>query len=116
MSTHETNPRPGEERGLLLRFDRESAARYSFLLSVPVIGGAAVFKAAQVAQTGLPAGTGTPFLVGIVTAALSGIAAIWFVLAYLKRHNFNLFVIYRIVVGVAILVLIATGVRSGMGF
>ena len=51
----------------------------------------------------------------MVTAALSGIAAIWFTLAYLKRHNFNLFVVYRIVVGVGVLVLIVAGVRSGMG-
>jgi undecaprenyl-diphosphatase len=101
--------------GLLLRFDRESAARYSFLLSIPVVGGAAVYKALEVAKDGLPAGTATPFLVGMASAAISGMAAIWFVLAYLKRHNFNLFVIYRIVVGVAILILIVAGVRSGMG-
>ena len=67
------------------------------------------------AKDGLPAGTATPFLVGMVTAAVSGIAAIWFTLAYLKRHNFNLFVVYRIVVGVGVLVLIVAGVRSGMG-
>ena len=101
--------------GLLVRLDRESAARYSFLMSIPVIGGAAVFKGLQVARDGLPAGTATPFLVGMVAAALSGIAAIWFTLAYLKRHNFNLFVVYRIVVGVGVLVLIVAGVRSGMG-
>jgi undecaprenyl-diphosphatase len=101
--------------GLVLRLDRESAARYSFLLSIPVIGGAAAYKALEVAKGGLPAGTATPFAVGIVSAALSGMAAIWFVLAYLKRHNFNLFVVYRIVVGVAILILVVTGVRSGMG-
>jgi len=101
--------------GLLLRFDRESAARYSFLLSIPVIGGAAVYKGIEVATNGLPAGTAVPFLVGIVSAAISGMVAIWFVLAYLKRHNFNLFVIYRIVVGVAILILIVAGVRSGTG-
>jgi undecaprenyl-diphosphatase len=101
--------------GLVLRLDRESAARYSFLLSIPVIGGAAAYKALEVAKGGLPAGTATQFAVGIVSAALSGMAAIWFVLAYLKRHNFNLFVVYRIVVGVAILILIVTGVRSGMG-
>jgi undecaprenyl-diphosphatase len=101
--------------GLLLRLDRESAARYSFLLSIPIIGGAAAYKGLEIARDGLPAGTQTPFVVGMVTAALSGIAAIWFVLAYLKRHDFNLFVLYRIAVGVAILVLIATGVRSGMG-
>ena len=101
--------------GMLLRLDRESAARYSFLLSIPVIGGAAAYKALEVAKDGLPAGTATPFAVGMVSAAVSGLAAIWFVLAYLKRHNFNLFVLYRIVVGVAVLILIVAGVRSGMG-
>ncbi len=101
--------------GLLLRFDRESAARYSFLMSIPVIGGAAAYKALEVARDGLPAGTATPFLMGMVSAAISGLVAIWFVLAYLKRHDFNLFVIYRIVIGVAILILVVAGVRSGMG-
>jgi undecaprenyl-diphosphatase len=101
--------------GLVLRLDRESAARYSFLMSIPVIGGAAAFKGLKVAQDGLPAGTATPFLVGMATAAISGLAAIWFVLAYLKRHNFNLFVVYRIVVGVGVLVLVAVGVRSALG-
>ncbi len=101
--------------GLVFRLDRESAARYSFLMSIPVIGGAAAYKGLEVARDGLPSGTATPFLVGMVTAAVSGIAAIWFTLAYLKRHNFNLFVVYRIVVGVGVLVLIVAGVRSGMG-
>jgi undecaprenyl-diphosphatase len=101
--------------GMALRLDRESAARYSFLLSIPVIGGAAAYKALEIAKGGFPAGTAIPFVVGIASAALSGFAAIWFVLAYLKRNNFNLFVIYRIIVGVAILILIVSGVRSGMG-
>ncbi len=101
--------------GLTLRLDRESAARYAFLLSIPVIGGAAAFKALEVAKDGLPAGTGTPFIVGMVSAALSGFVAVWFTLRYLKNHDFTVFVIYRIVVGVAILLLIAFGVRSGMG-
>ena len=101
--------------GLLMRLDRESAARYSFLMSIPVIGGAAAYKALEVARDGLPAGTTTPFAVGILSAAVSGFAAIWFTLAYLKRHTFNIFVVYRIIVGVAILILIVAGVRSGMG-
>jgi undecaprenyl-diphosphatase len=101
--------------GLALRLDRESAARYSFLLSIPVIGGAAAFKAAEIAKNGLPSGTAMPFAVGILSAAVSGFAAIWFVLAYLKRNNFNLFVIYRIVVGIAILILMAIGVRAATG-
>ena len=101
--------------GLLLRLDRESAARYSFLMSIPVIGGAAAFKGLEIARDGLPAGTAVPFAAGMVSAAISGIAAIWFVLAYLRRHNFNLFVIYRIAVGAGVLILVVTGVRSGMG-
>ena len=101
--------------GLLVRLDRESAARYSFLMSIPVIGGAAAYKGLEVAKDGLPSGTAMPFVVGMVTAALSGIAAIWFTLAYLKRHNFDLFVVYRIVVGVGVLILIVAGVRSGIG-
>ena len=101
--------------GLLVRLDRESAARYSFLMSIPVIGGAAAFKGLEIARDGLPSGTALPFAVGMISAALSGIAAIWFVLAYLKRHNFNLFVVYRIAVGVGVLILVVAGVRSGMG-
>jgi len=101
--------------GLLVRLDRESAARYSFLMSIPVIGGAAAFTALEIARDGLPSGTAIPFAVGMISAALSGIAAIWFTLAYLKRHNFNLFVVYRLAVGVGVLILVVTGVRSGMG-
>ena len=101
--------------GMALRLDRESAARYSFLLSIPVIGGAAAYKGLQVAQDGLPAGTATPFAVGIAAAALSGFAAIWFLLAYLRRHSFDLFVIYRIAIGVGMLILIISGVRAATG-
>jgi undecaprenyl-diphosphatase len=101
--------------GLLLRLDRESSARYSFLMSIPVIGGAAAFKGLEVARDGLPSGTAMPFVAGMISAAVSGVAAIWFVLAYLKRHNFNLFVVYRVVLGVGVLILVAAGVRSGMG-
>jgi undecaprenyl-diphosphatase len=101
--------------GLLLRLNREAAARYSFLMSIPVIGGAAAYKGLQVARDGLPAGTTAPFGVGIAAAALSGFAAIWFLLAYLRRHNFDLFVIYRVAVGAGMLLLIITGVRSATG-
>jgi len=101
--------------GMALRLDRETAARYSFLLSIPVIGGAAAYKGLQVAQDGLPAGTATPFAVGIAAAALSGFAAIWFLLAYLRRHSFDLFVIYRIAIGVGMLILIISGVRAATG-
>ncbi len=101
--------------GMARGFTREAAARYSFLLTVPVIGGAAVYKALQVAQNGLPAGAALPFVVGMATAAISGFAAVWFLLAYLRRHNFAPFVIYRILAAAAILIIIATGLRAASG-
>ena len=106
---HHHGDRPGHARS--------TASRRPVLLSAerPGVGGAAAVKALEVARNGLPAGTATPFAVGIAAAAISGLLAVWFVIAYLKRHNFNLFVIYRIIAGVAVLILIVAGVRSGMG-
>lgn len=101
--------------GLALRLTREAAARFSFLMSIPIIGGAAAYKGLDIAREGLPPGTTMPFAVGIASAALSGFAAIWFLLAYLRRHDFTPFVIYRLAVGVGALLLMAVGVRSALG-
>ncbi len=101
--------------GMLLGLTREAAARYSFLLSVPVIGGAALYKGLKIAAHGLPAGTAVPFAVGIASATVSGFVAVWFMLAYLRRHSFAPFVIYRLTVGVGVLALIVAGVRSATG-
>jgi undecaprenyl-diphosphatase len=101
--------------GLFLRLTREAAARFSFLMSIPIVGGAALYKGFQVAQEGLPAGTQTPFLAGMIAAAVSGFAAIWFLLAYLRKHDFTIFVIYRFAIGLGMIILIVSGVRSGMG-
>jgi undecaprenyl-diphosphatase len=101
--------------GLFMGLDRESTARYSFLLSVPVVGGAALLKLAQLAKDGMPAHMAQPFLVGVIAAALSGLAAIWFVLSYLRTHNFTIFIVYRLVVASALLIVIATGFRHATG-
>jgi len=101
--------------GLALRLTRETAARYSFLMSIPVVGGAALYKGLQVAGEGLPEGSAVPFAAGIASAALSGFAAIWFLLAYLRRHDFTPFVVYRLAVGVGALTLMAIGTRSAFG-
>jgi len=101
--------------GLFLGLNREAAARFSFLLSVPVIGGAAVLKGAELAKDGLPPGMGLPFLVGMASAAVSGFIAIWFLLRYLRTHTFTLFVVYRFVVAGALLVVIAAGLRHATG-
>jgi undecaprenyl-diphosphatase len=99
--------------GRIWRLDRDSAARLSFLLLVPVTLGAVVFKGAKdVVLNPLPAGSGGPFLVGTLAAAAVGLVAIQTLLGYVRRHDYSLFAVYRVVLAVVILIVIATGVRD----
>ena len=87
--------------------------RYSFLLTIPIIGGSALYKGLKVAAGGgLPSGTALPFVIGIVTALVSGYLAARFLLGYLRSHSLRGFVWYRFALGVLILVLILAGVRG----
>ncbi len=96
-----------------LRMTRGEAVRYSFLLTIPIIGGSAVYKGLKVAANGgLPAGTGLPFVIGTVTALVSGYLAARFLLGYLRSHSLRGFVWYRFAFGVLILLLIVAGVRA----
>ena len=96
-----------------LRFDRDAAARFSFLLLVPVVLGAVLYKGLTDVVLGeLPDGWVGPFLVGMLAAAGSGLIAIEALLGYVRRHNYSIFVVYRIVVAALILLLIASGVRD----
>jgi undecaprenyl-diphosphatase len=95
-----------------LGFQRDAAARLSFLMSLPIIGGAALYKGVKViAEGGLPAGTESAFLAGMITSAVTGGLAVWGTLRYVRNHSFAPFVVYRVLVGAAVLALIATGVR-----
>ncbi len=96
----------------LFKLDRDSAARFSFLMLVPVVFGAALLKTVKVLGSGLPAGWAGPFAVGILAAAGSGLVAIWGLLGYLRRHDYSLFVIYRLLAALAVLILIISGVRG----
>jgi undecaprenyl-diphosphatase len=98
--------------GRFLGLDRDSAARFSFLLLVPAVAGAVVLKGVGVIQDGLPAGAAGPMLAGIVAAALSSYAAIAWLLGYVRRHSYDVFVVYRLVAAAVIVLLIATGVRG----
>jgi len=99
--------------GRFLGLDRDSAARLSFLLLVPITLGAIVFKGVtDVLLADVPPGTAGPFAVGTLAAAVSGLAAISALLGYVRRHDYTLFVGYRLLAAAAILLLIATGVRS----
>jgi undecaprenyl-diphosphatase len=95
--------------------DRESAARFSFLLALPIIGGAGLLKGIDVARSGLPPGTAGPFVWGMVSAAVSGFVAISFLLAYLRRHSFVVFLVYRVAVAAVVFAVIATHVRPAGG-
>lgn len=95
--------------GLWRGFEREAAARLSFLMSLPVIAGASVYSGAKLAADGLPPGTAGAFFWGTLTSAVTGAAVVWFLLRYLRTHTFTPFVIYRVVLGVAVLVALAAG-------
>jgi len=95
-----------------LGLTRDAAARFSFLMLAPVVAGATVFKGADVVRDGLPPGSTGPFIVGIASAAISGFAAIWALLRYVQTHSYDVFVVYRLIAGVIVLLLIATGVKS----
>jgi undecaprenyl-diphosphatase len=98
--------------GRTLELDRDTAARVSFLLLFPVTAGAVVFKGYGALREGLPDGVVGPIVVGVLASAVSGYLAIAGLLALVRRHSYDPFVIFRVAVGVGVLILIATGVRS----
>jgi undecaprenyl-diphosphatase len=94
-----------------LSFNRDAAARISFLMAIPVTLGAVVFKMGRLTLDGMPEGLLAPMIAGIIAAAISGWIAVWGTLKLVRTHSFAPFVIYRIVVGVLLLVLYVTGLR-----
>jgi undecaprenyl-diphosphatase len=101
--------------GRAFGLDRPTAARFSFLLSLPIIAGAGVFKGADLARSGIPAGMGWPFVWGMIASAVSGFLVIWFMLAYLRRRDFALFMWYRLAVAALVFLVIALGIRPATG-
>ena len=90
--------------GLARGLDREAAARFSFLLLAPITAGAVLLKAHAVMKAGgLPPGMKTPFLVGISVSAVLGLGVIAFFLRFLRTHSLNLFVIYRVLLGLVVI-------------
>jgi len=89
--------------GLFCGLTREAAVRFSFLLSTPLIAGAALLKAHELHKEGLPASMHLPVLVGIVVSALVGYAAIAWLIRYLQSNSLRLFIIYRIAAGVVVI-------------
>jgi undecaprenyl-diphosphatase len=99
--------------GRLMGLDRDSAARFSFLLLFPTVLGAVVLKGVGDVLLGdLPDGWQGPFLVGTLAALGSGILAIDWLLGYVRRHSYDVFVVYRLIAAAVVLLVILTGVRE----
>lgn len=93
--------------GLFLGMRRETAARFSFLLSAPITGGAALKKIYDLLEGGgLAAEERLPFIAGILTAAIVGYICIAWLLRYLQRFSTGIFTVYRVVLGIAVIVLV----------
>ena len=99
--------------GRLMRLDRDAAARFSFLLLLPTVLGALLLKGVGDVLLGdLPDGWQGPFLVGTLASLASGLLAIDWLLGYVRRHTYDIFVWYRLIAAAIILLAIASGVRA----
>ncbi len=89
--------------GLFRNLERATAARFAFLLSTPVIMAGGLLSAVDVYKEGLPPDMFWPFVAGFAASAVSGFLAIKYLLLFLSKQKVNVFVYYRIVVGILIL-------------
>jgi undecaprenyl-diphosphatase len=99
--------------GRFMKLDRDGAARFSFYLLLPTVLGAVLLKGlTDVVFGDLPNGWTGPFLVGTLAALGSGLLAIEWLLGYVRRHTYGVFVVYRLVVAAVVLLAIVSGVRQ----
>jgi undecaprenyl-diphosphatase len=91
--------------GLFLGLKRDAAARFTFLMSLPIIAGTALYKGMYLARAGLPQGLPLPFAAGVIASALSGYAAVAFLIRYLQTRTVYPFVWYRVALGLGVLAL-----------
>ena len=99
--------------GLLVGEKRETAARFSFLLSIPAVAASGLLELKEAVHK-LPHGSLTTLAVGTVVSGIVGYASIWFLLRYLKTHTTGVFIGYRLIVGGAILIMLFSGRLSGL--
>ncbi len=97
--------------GLFAGETRETAARFSFLLSIPAIGASGLLELKQ-AMTKLPHSSHGSLAVATVVSGIVGYASIWFLLRFLRRHSTGVFIVYRVIVGGLILVALSAGYLS----
>lgn len=93
--------------GRLVGLDRDGAARFAFLMAVPITAGALLFKGLSVAKDGIPDGFAAPFVWGIVASGIVGWFAVWGTLRLIRTRSFQPFVVYRVLAGLGVLALYA---------
>lgn len=99
--------------GRFMGLDRDGAARFSFLLLLPTVLGAVLLKGVgDVVLGDLPDGWRGPFVVGTLAALGSGLLAIDWLLGYVRRHTYGVFVVYRLAIAGLVLLAIVSGVRG----
>ena len=84
-----------------LGVDRESSAKYSFLLGAPITFAAVLFDLNKFTF-------GVPFLIGVISSFIVGMLVIKFLLNYLKKGDFKIFAIYRVIIGIIVIALFLT--------
>jgi len=94
--------------GLFRDLTRVDAARFSFLLGVPIIAAAGAKGLIDTLTSGLDDGQLAVFAVGVAVSALAGFVAIWGLLRYLQRATTAVFIVYRIVLGIVLIVLVVS--------
>jgi undecaprenyl-diphosphatase len=97
--------------GLFAGLTRETAARFSFLLSIPAIAASGALELKE-AMHKLPPGTQLPLIVATIVSGMVGYASIWFLLRFLRTHSTGVFIFYRLLVGTVILVALVSGYIS----
>lgn len=98
--------------GLMLGFTRESSARFSFLMSLPIVAGAALLKSLHLLKHGIPAGEGQPMLVGIAVSAVTGYISVAFLLRFVQKRTLAPFVWYRVLIGAGLIIALLSGFKG----
>lgn len=95
----------------MLGYERSAAVRMSFVIGVPIIGGAGVFKVGAMLVEGVPDGLGRPMLIGMAAAGIAGWLTINALQRLATRASFDVFVVYRVVLGMAVIGVVLSGLR-----
>lgn len=98
--------------GLFAGLTRETAARFSFLLSIPAVAASGLLELKEAVHK-LPHGSYGSLAVATIVSGVVGYASIWFLLRYLRTHSTALFIVYRVIVGGLILAALSAGYISG---